>query len=154
MSNAPQITSHHRSLEKLFGQWQGKETVRMSADAAPVDATARLDIRSAVQGFFVELDWVEEAGGKVVMEGHGVIGWDPKAKEHTLHWFDSYGTPPRTVNTGNWDGNTLTFVTRTETHEGRTSLTAVSDTELAFAVEMKVDGAWLRFVDGAYRRLQ
>jgi hypothetical protein len=150
----PQITSHHRSLDKLVGQWAGHETLRQSHDAEPIATTARLDVRSTLQGTFYLFDWVQEAKGATLMEGLGVIGWDAKANEHTLHWFDTYGVPPRGINTGVWDGPKLTFITKGETHEGRTSFIVASDTELAFTVEMKISGSWLTVIDGHYKRSQ
>jgi hypothetical protein len=149
-----QITSHHRELERLVGQWAGQEIVRESPDAAPIEATGRLDIRTALQGTFVLLDWVQQAKGGAVMEGLGVIGWDAKAKEYTLHWFDSFGSPPRGMNIGRWDGNKLTFVTKSETYEGRTTFTSSGDTELTFTVEMKIADSWLTVIDGRYQRSQ
>jgi len=154
MTTTPQITSHHRSLEKLVGQWEGRETLRQSPDAEPIPTTGRLDIRPTLQGTFYLLDWVQQSKGATLMEGLGVIGWDAKAKEHTLHWFDTFGTPPRGLNTGVWDGPRLTFVTKAETYEGRTSFVVGSDTELAFTVEMKINGSWLTVIDGHYKRSQ
>ncbi|MEO7732264.1 MAG: DUF1579 family protein [Kofleriaceae bacterium] len=154
MTTSSKITSHHRDLDRLVGQWQGTEIVRESPDAKPVHATGRFDIRPILQGTFVALDWVEQSKDATLMEGHGVIGWDAKAKEYTLHWFDTFGSPPRGVNTGVWDGNKLTFVTKAETHEGKTTLIHTSDTELAFMVEMKIEGSWLTVIDGRYKRNQ
>jgi hypothetical protein len=152
--NKPKLTSHHRELERLVGQWEGPEIVRESPDAAPVHATGRFDIRTTMQGTFVLLDWIEQSKDETLMEGLGVIGWDAKAEEYTLHWFDSFGTPPRSVNTGVWDGKKLTFLVKAETYEGRTTLITTSDTELAFTVEMKIEGSWLTVIDGHYQRIQ
>jgi hypothetical protein len=40
------------------------------------------------------MDYVEQATGKTLLAGHGVIGWDAKQKHYTLHWFDTFGSPP------------------------------------------------------------
>src|SRR5262249_5187940 len=77
---------------------------------------------------------------------------DGGQKCYTLHWFDSYGTPPGKPGRGQWEGETLMFEHESPKHRGRTSFRVAED-ELRFKVEMDADGkGWKPAVEGHYHR--
>ena len=83
------------------------------------------------------------------MAGHGVIGWDAKKKSYTLHWFDTFGSPPGAPGTGQWQGEALKFH---QEGSGNTIFELAGD-GLIFKIEMDVDGKGMKpIIEGKYRR--
>ena len=153
---APKPGEQHRKLERFAGKWTGDETLRAAGPWKPSGEKAKgtFDFREGVDGFFLLADYDERVeGGKTGIRGHGVIGWDPKDKSYTFHWFDNAGTPPASPGRGEWKGNTLTFDHDMGGHKGRTIFELDGKDALQFRVEMSEDGKrWDRAVDGKYRR--
>jgi uncharacterized protein DUF1579 len=152
----PKPGESHRKLEKLAGRWTGDEKLKAAGPWKPSgeNATGTFDFREAADGFFLLADYDEEIeGGKPGIRGHGVLGWDPKAKAYTLHWFDNAGTPPAKPGIGQWQGDALTFEHDMGDHKGRTIFELDGEDALNFRVEMSEDGKkWDRAVDGRYKR--
>jgi hypothetical protein len=69
--------------------------------------------RMALGGFHLILDYREERDGRVNLEGHGVLGWDPRGKCYTMHWFDSMGVEHGAPAIGTWEGNVLSIAHET-----------------------------------------
>lgn len=67
-------------------------------------------------------------GGKPGIRGHGVIGWDPKEKSYTLHWFDNFGSPPAQPGRGKRKGDTLAFEHDMGTHRDERSSSSTERT--------------------------
>jgi len=105
----PKPTEQHRRLEKLTGKWIGEEKIQGSPHTSATNATGSFDIRTDLNGLFALIDYVEKSGAQTLLAGHGVIGWDPKQKHYTLHWFDTFGSPPGAPGTGEWENDTLKF---------------------------------------------
>ena len=141
-------TEQHKKLEKLTGKWIGEEQIQGSPHATEKNATGTFDFRSDLDGLFTIVDYVEKAGDKTLLAGHGVIGWDAKQKHYTLHWFDTFGSPPGAPGTGQWDSDTLTFH-----HEGSgNTVFELGDGGLIFKIEMPDGKGWKPIVEGKYRR--
>ncbi len=155
--DAPKPSGPHRKLEQFAGKWAGEETLREAGPWKPSGDRAKgtFDFRQGVDGFFLIMDYDEEvAGGKPGIRGHGVVGWDPKEKSYTFHWFDNAGNPPATPGLGDWKGDALTFDHDMGKHKGRTVFELDGKDALNFRVEMSDDGRkWDRAVDGHYRRV-
>jgi uncharacterized protein DUF1579 len=147
----PKLTAEHRRLEALAGSWHGRETIAGAPHTNETAADGTFDSRVDLDGFFLITDYVERAGGKTLLRGHGVIGWDPGQKTYTLHWFDVYGSPPASPSLGRWDGDTLTFENGAPP-VGRT-IFELADDELVFRIEMNPDQqGWKKVIEGRYRR--
>jgi hypothetical protein len=143
----PVLTEEHRKFEKLVGTWKGKE-ILSSPHTKETSAEGTFAFRLALNGFFLVADYVEKSGPTDLLSGHGVIGWDAKAKQYTMHWFDTYGLPPHGPGRGQWQEGTLMFENGTR---GRTIFKLTRD-GFTFIVEMNTDGSgWKRAVEGDYR---
>jgi hypothetical protein len=152
----PKPSDPHRKLEKFAGKWTGEETLRPAGPWKPSGKKAKgtFDFHEGAGGFFLLAEYDERVeGGKPGIRGHGVIGWDPKEKSYTLHWFDNFGNPPAQPGRGQWKGDTLTFEHDMGEHRGRTIFELDGKNAMNFRVEMSGDGkSWDRAVDGKYRR--
>ncbi len=146
----PKPSEQHKKLEKLSGRWIGEEQIQGSPHTTVPKATGTFDFRTDLGGLFAITDYVEKSGGKTLLAGHGVIGWDAKQKHYTLHWFDTFGSPPGGPGTGQWEHDTLTF------HQEGSGNTVfeLADGGLIFKIEMNVDGkGWKPIIVGKYRRI-
>ena len=145
----PTPTEQHKKLEKLAGKWIGEEKIQGSPHTTEKTATGTFDFRMDLDGLFAITDYAETAKGKTLMAGHGVIGWDAKKKNYTLHWFDTFGSPPGAPSTGQWQGDTLKFH-----QEGSgDTIFELADGGLIFTIAMDVDGKGPKpIIVGKYRR--
>ena len=147
----PKPTEQHKKLERLVGTWVGEEKIKGSPHTTETNATGTFDFRMDLGDLFAMLDYVEKAGGETLMAGHGVIGWDSKKKKYTLHWFDTFGSPPGAPGTGEWQGDALKFH---QEGSGNT-IFELSDGGLIFKIEMDVDGKGMSpIIVGKYRRAE
>ena len=146
----PTPTQEHKKLARLVGKWVGEEKIYSSPHASENKATGSFEFRSVLDGLFTTMDYVEKAGGKTLLAGHGVIGWDAKQKHYTLHWFDTFGSPPGAPGTGQWQNDTLKFH---QEGSGNTVL-QLADGGLVFKIEMDVDGKGMKpIIEGNYHRV-
>jgi hypothetical protein len=147
----PKPSDAHHKLKKLAGKWTGEETWHPSKlEPKGAKASATFNFHPEIDGFFLLADYDERIEGKPGIRGHGVVGWDPKEKVYTLHWFDNFGNPPATPGRGQWKGDTLAFE---QDHHGRTIFELDGKDALNFRIEMSEDGkSWNRILDGKYRR--
>ena len=146
----PKPTAEHKKLEKLEGKWVGEEMIQGSPHTTEPKARGTFDFRMDLGGLFALVDYVEKSGSKTLMAGHGVIGWDAKKKNYTLHWFDTFGSPPGAPGTGQWENDTLKFH---QEGSGNT-IFELADGGLIFKIEMPVEGKGFKpIVEGKYRRV-
>ncbi len=148
----PEPSAEHGRLRSLIGRFTGPELVyRLPYTKAGV-ATGSWAIRSACDGFFLILDYLQEVDGHPTMRGHGVIGYDARAGIYTLHWFDSFGRPPSLPGRGRWTGSTLVFEHGADGSESRT-LIGVDAGNLVFRAETDAGhGAYEPLLEGSYER--
>jgi uncharacterized protein DUF1579 len=150
----PKPTAAHRRLEGFAGHWEGEETVYASPWTKAGKAKARRDARMGVDGFFL-IDNYREERDDGTMVGHGVIGYDPKQRRYTLHWFDNFGTPPSTPGLGRFEGDSLVFDFEYPDHRGRTVYELDGDDGHVFRVEMAPEGEDFQpIVEGRYKRIE
>ena len=115
-------------------------------------ATGRTRGRVALNGFALIYDYEQERNGAITYSGHGVFTFDPKAGIHTLHWFDSMGSPPERF-TGKFDGDRLTVAHGGPGMHARMTHDYSQPDRVAQSMEMSPDGVtWRRLFDGKYRR--
>lgn len=145
----PKPTEQHKRLATLSGKWVGEEKIQGSPHTTETNATGTFDFRMDLGGLFAITDYVEMSGGKTLLAGHGVIGWDAKQKCYTLHWFDTFGSPPSVPGKGQWQGDALKF----EQEGSGNTIFELAGGGLVFKVEMNVDGkGWSPIIEGKYRR--
>ena len=152
----PKPTEAHRSLEKLEGQWMGEEIYdRSPLEPAGARCMVTFDFRRDMGGFYLIGEYAEKPTSERPqgLRGHMVIGFSPKEKTYTLHWFDNFGNPPAAPAKGTWKGDTITFENHGEGHHGRTIFEVAGDAGLVFRVEMSADGTkWSRTLEAKLKR--
>ena len=146
-------TDQHRKLEKLVGSWHGDEKLGAFPGMKHKTAVGTWNARLDLGGSFLVVDYIQTADGKEVFRGHGVIGWNAKKKAYTLHWFDSYGSPPSEPGYAQEEKNSRwIFVHDYPTHKGHT-IFEVSKNELRFKVEMSEGGKpFTTAIEGRYTK--
>jgi hypothetical protein len=151
-SDIPSPGPEHGRLALLEGTWEGDEDLAPSPRRPGGRAWGRLVMTREVDGFFLLQDYLEEADGRVVFRGHGVIGWDPAARAYTWYWVDSTGVPgPPMV--GRWEGDALTF-TRSRSEDDMRFTYRLAGRRLTFEAQRRAAGqGWERMVTGTYDRL-
>jgi hypothetical protein len=150
----PELSGHHLRLRDLVGEYEGDETLGETPVSPAGKATGVISLRTILDGFFLSFDYGQLMGGKVSMQGKGIIGWDAAQKCYTLHWFDTFGSPPSKPGLGQWKEGALVFEHTYPKHLGRTILEA-REGELGFKVEMNFEGkGWSTAVDGKYRPVE
>ncbi len=150
----PKPQEEHRKLQALAGNWVGEETIYPSPwDPKGGTATARVQSRLDLDGFFLITDYVEERGGRASYRGHGVFGWDPEEKCYTMHWFDSTGGVAPAPARGRWEGNRLSFEQRTPMGHSRYTYDLDGEGRYALRIENSQDGKqWTPFMEARYTR--
>jgi len=151
----PKPGAPHERMRQLAGTWRGEDRLHPSPwDATGATAEGRMTARMALGGFHLLIDWQQLRDGVVTFEGHGVLGWDPRGKCYTLHWFDSIGVEHGAPHLGTWDNDTLTLQHETS-HMGHSrQVYRVGVDAYDFRLESSQDGkTWSTFMDGSYRRV-
>jgi hypothetical protein len=151
----PRPTGDHQRLTQLEGTWVGEDHIHPSPwEPNGAQAVGKMVARMTLGGFYLILDWQQERNGHVNFQGHGVLGWDPRGKCYTMHWFDSSGIEHGEPSFGSWDGSVLTLQ-HESTHLGHSrQVYEVGDGEYHFTLQNSRDGReWATFMDGVYRRI-
>ncbi len=145
-------------LQEFVGEWVGEETVApspWSPHGGP--ATGRTVARMALGGRVLVTDYVEERGGKVILEGHGLYAWEAQ-DVYRMYWFDTSGPAPDAPIEGRWHNDTLTFERAAPNGRVRYVYTVHPAGEAYdFRIEQLTSPAgapqtWERLMHGRYRR--
>lgn len=153
MEGMPKPREEHRRLGTLAGEWSGPERLLPSPWDEGGEATGRMNARLSVDGFFLLQDYEEERGGKVVFRGHGVMGYDAAARAYVWYWFDSLGAPPARPAKGQWEADTLTFLSEGGAHRSRYTFRFEAPDRYSFRAEGSNDGVtWAPFIEASYSR--
>ena len=144
---------HEKLAKALSGSWIGEETLSPSPWGPGGPATGRSEIRTSLDGFWLIQDYTEEKDGHRVYAGHGVYGYDANRKKYVWNWFDVMGNVAPSASLGDWEGNTLTFLSESPMGKGR-YVFVFRDGEYDFSIENQFPGAtdWTLFMKGTYRR--
>ena len=150
----PTTNEAHARLARLAGEWAGEERVFPSPwDAAGGTAQGRWQARMGLGGFYLIADYVHEREGAGQFLGHGLYGWDPRGRCHTLHWFDSTGVEHHAPAIGTWEGDVLTLQHELTDYGASRQTYTVHEDGFTFLLENSGDGkAWSPFLEGRYRR--
>jgi len=151
----PGPTDDHRKLHRLAGSWVGEEALHPSPWGPGGPAVGRSSSRVSLDGMFVLTDYQEEKDEKVVFRGHGVLGWDARARQVTWYWFDSMGESPAEPARGSWDGDRLVLRSRHPRGESRYTYRFEGSDRYDFSIEGSSDGGktWVKFMEGRYQRV-
>jgi len=152
MSWLPTADEHGALLRPLVGRWLRQEP---STNGTPSRRRGIVRAGPRLADFFVMADYVEEEDGLVVLEGHGVLGWDAEQRAYTWHWFDSLGFAAREVARGMRHGNTLTFQQTSARETARfTHVFSGADAyEFSMHLRDRDGGRWRPFLEGRYLRV-
>jgi hypothetical protein len=155
MMEMPKPTAEHQRLAKLAGNWVGEETIFPSQWApSGGKATARIQARMDLDGFYLIADYQHEKDGGVHLRGHGVYGWDARGRCYTLHWFDSSGIEHGAPSLGTWEGDTLTLQHEMKPFGHSRYVYQVGEGQYRMRLENSPDGKqWTPFLEGVYRRV-
>ena len=147
-------TEEHRKLEWLAGTWVGEEKMYPGPwDPKGGTAKSRQTGRVDLDGFFIIVDYQQERDGKINYRGHGVYGYDPNRKQYAMFWFDSMGPVSAEPAWGKWEGDSLTFESKSPMGHGRYIYKFNTDGSYAFRMENSQDGkSWKPFLDAKFRR--
>ncbi len=150
----PKPQEQHRKLQALAGRWTGEEKIHPSPwDPQGGGATATVEARLELDGFFLVMNYTQQRGGRTSYRGLGVFGYDAEGQQYTLHWFDSMGSPVKAPATGTWKGDTLGFENTTPMGRSRYVYTFQAEGRFAFRIEHSADGQkWAPFLEGQYTR--
>lgn len=150
----PKLTEQHKRYRALVGEWKGEENMHPSPwDPKGGTATSLTKARLDLGDFFLIMDYEQTRDGQVTYRGHGVMGWDPRQKKYTMHWFDVMGGDPGPPAPGTWEGNRLCFQHQHHMGHSRYTYEFQDDRTYTFKLEQSRDGkSWSTFVDGTYKR--
>lgn len=149
-------TPEHERMKALEGAWIGADVLHPSPwDPKGGKATSRFHARRILGGFHLVINWTQERGGAVNFEGHGVLGWDPRGKCYTLHWFDSMGAEHGAPAIGEWVGDALTLTHETSHMGSSRQRYEIGEDEIGFRLEHSADGSeWRVFLESRFKREQ
>ena len=107
----PKPTKEHEILKKDLGTWEAEVQIWMSPTGEPMKSKGVETVKMMGEFWTIShLDY-EFMGQKV--QGHGLMGYDPKMKKYTGTWHDSL-TPWPARMTGTYDAEkkTMTYMMR------------------------------------------
>jgi hypothetical protein len=142
----------HLKMERLAGTWEGEETMYPSQwDPKGGTAIGRSTNKLALGGFALINEYEQERDGAITFTGHGVMTFDPKSEEYSLHWFDCIGSPPE-VFTGRFDGDLLILGHGGPGMHARFTHDLGEVGRMKTRMEMSHDGGrWKTMFEGSYR---
>jgi hypothetical protein len=149
----PKPTDAHKKLERLAGRWKGEEKIHPSPwEPKGGMAIARINNRTALDGFSVIQDYEQERNGAVNFRGHGVFTYDPTQQCYIMHWWDTMGMPMSEYK-GNFEGNVLTLSSKNPQGLSRAVFDLHKEGKYTFKMEGSQDGKlWHTFMEGNYNR--
>ncbi len=151
----PKVGREMQRLAELFvGTWRGDEQL-FPSDWDPVGgpATGTWTVRAVAGGFALALEYVEERGGQVTYQGHGVHAQDARTGQLAAFWFDSIGVVPKAGVPATLDGDRYTYTEVSPTAQSRFTY-AWQGGVFTFTIDRSPDGvAWKPMHAGTYRRV-
>jgi hypothetical protein len=148
------VTEHHKKLEVLVGEWNGREKLPPSPfNPQGGNRTSKTQSRMDLGGFFLIMDYVQIDCEQECYRGHGIYGWDPRQQKHTMHWFDVMGGNPGAPALGSWEGSRICFSHQHHMGHSRYTYEFGGRDRYSFKLETSQDGKnWMLFLEGAYTR--
>jgi len=151
--DAPQLTEHHARLAALVGSWRGTDTARMP-DGTSARFAGRYEQHLDLGGWFLGVDYEQEADGAVRYRMRAVIGWSASESRYFMHWYDSYGGSSTELR-GTWEGDTLVLAGPDALVGGLSRFAwRIAGDRFDLALDTSRDGGanWERRMDATYTR--
>lgn len=144
----------HARLQRLVGEWSGREQLSPSPWGPGGTATGHFHCSEALGGMALLQDYHEEKDGGVVFQGHGVFVVEPGSETVLWWWFDSLGFPPDPAR-GHWDGDTLKFEKHTPRGSARYRFEFAGEDRYRFVIENRLGDVadFGEFMRGDYARV-
>ncbi len=152
----------HRWLDPLQGRWKAEVQYWMLPDTDPVTSTGVMTNAWALEGRFLQLDYVGSVMGQP-FQGFGHIGYDKVREQYVGYWVDSMGTQMMNVSTGILSRDQKSLTLRRQAIEPMTGkqrevkevLTLVGPNEHHWEMwGYAPDGSYFQMVNIVYRRVQ
>ena len=145
-------TSEHKLLEKLVGNWQGRETMSPAPwDPTGGPAVGRVNNKVSLDGLAVVQEDEQERNGGISFRGHGVFHYDMNEKDYVMHWWDSMGMGSQ-VFRGNFVDDVLAMVSSSPMGHTKCTFDVKEPGRYAFVMEVSQDGSnWMTAMTGDYR---
>jgi len=144
-------TPQHKMLEKLVGNWQGRETMSPAPwDPTGGPAVGRSTNRVALDGLAVVHDYEQERNGGISFRGHGVFHYDMNEKNYVLNWWDSMGMGNQTFR-GDFVDDVLAMVCESPMGHTKCTFDVKEPGRYGFVMEVSQDGSnWMTAMTGDY----
>lgn len=150
----PKLTEQHRKLERLVGTWMGEETIHPMPWDKGGKATSRWSAHLDLDGFWLISDYQQTRNGQPSYRGHGVFGFDPDRKQYSMYWFDTMTTGTTEPMFGTWEGDVLTFQSKSPQGWNRQTFRFTAEGSYRFTIENSQDGKrWTPFIEATFRRV-
>ena len=146
----PKPAAEHKRLGFFVGNWKSEGEAKPGPWGPGGKMTGDSHCTWMSGGYFVVCH--ENASGAMgKMQGLGVFGYDPNAKQYTWNGFNSMGENEHA--TGKLDGKVWTYENESamggKTMKGRYTITETSPTSYDFKFEMSEDGkTWNGMMEG------
>lgn len=151
--DVPRPSQPHARLAELAGAWVGTDVAYLP-DGSTARFGGRYDQRLDLDGWFLAVDYAQEADGAVRYRMRAVIGWLPAEERYFMHWYDSFGGSSTELR-GEWQGDALVLIGPDPQEGGLTRFTwRVSGDRLTITLDAAdEEGAdWARRLDADYAR--
>jgi hypothetical protein len=151
----PAATKEHALLKQMAGDWDVKVSMFMGPEAMVSNGTYEAHM---VGDTWVAGDFEGDFMG-MPFYGHGVNGYDVKAKKHVSYWFDSMTTSPN-VSEGTYDAAAQALTMKgkgfdmmgKEVAQTETTVFKDADTMLFSMTQPGADGKDVKVMEIVYTR--
>ncbi|MCW5933177.1 MAG: DUF1579 family protein [Fimbriimonadia bacterium] len=149
--------SELKQIEFLAGNWTSELEVSMGPGNS-TKAKATASAMWTLQGHMMRYNFVSEMPGMGTIFGLLLIGYDADSKNFKTWWFDSLAPGMGWESEGKFEGKLLVVTSAPKDYMGikdvqvRTTFEAKSEDEVLFTSETRMNGAWVKSMEGSFKR--